>query len=164
MTKADIDFSKVTPVRHPDDIKGDVEEDTALLKEMFTEASAYLRSFSWCTRILESYFGMGVGKIVALFLFKLLPAKEGVDEWVWVIVGDIPPAYITEEAPNPACALDGYIGEMTKWVEAVKTGKPVDELIPVNVEPTAEWAELLERRLKFLDKEILAYYAADITK
>jgi hypothetical protein len=164
VTTADIDFSKVTSVRHPEDIEGEDDEDTALLKEMFSVASAYLSSFKWCSRIEESYIGIGVGKVVAVFLFRLLPAQEGVDEWVWVVVGDIPPAYITNGTPNPACALDAYIYQMSRWVEAVKAGKSVDELIPVNVEPTMEWAELLERRLAFLDKEILAYYADDIEK
>lgn len=59
--------------------------------------------------------------------------------WIWVIVGDLPPAYITtENNANPACALDGYITEMKEWVEAVRMGKPTSERIPVNAPPTFE--------------------------
>jgi hypothetical protein len=73
-----------------------------------------------------------------------------------VIVGDLPPAYITvERVPNPASALDSYLGEMAAWVEAVRAGQPVDELIPVEttgggelLEPTAEHAEMLDTRLQ----------------
>ena len=53
------------------------------------------------------------------------------DEWVWVIVGEVPPAYITiDDAPNPACAVDGYIGAMREWAAAVRSGESTDGLVP----------------------------------
>jgi len=98
-------------------------------------------------------------------LTRIEPARDGIDEWVWVIVGDVPPAYITaEDAPNPACALDGYIGAMDGWVRAVLTGGSVDGLIPVNVSPSPENAKRLEARLRFLDGEILARYKNDLSQ
>ncbi len=79
------------------------------------------------------------------------------------VVGDLPPAYITtEDAPNPATALDGYIGAMDDWVKAAKAGQSVADLIPVNVSPTVENAKRLESRLRFLDKEVLAHCAEDL--
>jgi hypothetical protein len=82
---------------------------------------------------------------------------------VWVIVGDVPPAYITvEDAPNPATALDAYIGAMQEWVDAARAGGSVADLIPVNVPPTVENAERLGRRLQFIDEEILSQYADDL--
>jgi hypothetical protein len=47
--------------------------------------------------------------------------------------------------------LDAYIGEMETWVRAARSGESVSGLIPVNVPPTTENAEALERRLKMLD-------------
>jgi hypothetical protein len=42
---------------------------------------------------------------VVVFLFEIIPSREDVDDKVWLIVGDLPPAYITaEDAPNPAAA------------------------------------------------------------
>lgn len=157
---ANVDFSKVTPAPH---LRGDSEEDTALLHGLLKEAEGYLCSFEWCQRIIDSYFGIGVGGVVAVFLFKIEPVGEGIDEWIWAVVGDLPPAYITiDEAPNPACALDGYIGAMQEWVEAVEHGLTVTELIPVNVPPTKENAARLKTRLEFLDKKILSEYARDL--
>jgi hypothetical protein len=157
-----VDLTKVVPAAH---LKGENDEDTHLLTQMLTEATNYLSAFQWCKRIVESFFGIGVGGIMAVFLFRIKPSSEHVDEWMWVIVGDLPPAYITvDSAPNPACALDAYIGAMEEWVEAADSGRPVDNLIPVNIAPTSENARKLQRRLKFLDEEILSKYSADLVK
>jgi len=44
---------------------------------------------------------------------------------------------------------------MRGWVDAAKNGEPVDDLIPVNVPPTPEWAEELDSRLNFISKKNL---------
>lgn len=76
------------------------------------------------------------------------------DEWIWILVGDLPPAYITcEESPNPASALDAYIGAMDEWVNAAKNGISTNGLIPANVAPTPENAEALQKSWFFLMKE-----------
>jgi hypothetical protein len=86
-----------------------------------------------------------------------------VDQWIWVIVGDLPPAYLTtDECPNPATALDGYIGAMLEWVDAAQKGKSVAELIPVNVPATKKHAKMLKTRLEFLDERILSEYQDDL--
>jgi hypothetical protein len=131
---------------------------------MCDEAKRYLGSFPWCGEILESYFGLGIGGIVAVFLFRYVPTQEGADPWVWVVVGDLPSAYIaTDRAPNAACALDAYVGAMTEWIRAVHKGACVDNLIPVNVTPNIENASRLESRLCFLDREVLAFYKTDLS-
>ncbi len=115
---------------------------------MFQEAKEFLSSSTWCERIEESFFGFGYAGIVAVFLFRIVPARPGVDDWLWVVVGDLPPAYlVTEGNLTPDLAIDGYICEMSKWVQAAKEGRPVDHLIPVNVPATQENAEALEGRL-----------------
>jgi len=60
-----------------------------------------------------------------------------------------------DDNPTAADALDAYCLEMELWVEAVKGGKSVENLIPVNVAPTLENAEQLGGRLVFLRSEIL---------
>lgn len=155
-----INFSKVEPL---ESIKGEDQDETRELKGLAERARKYLEAFSWCEGIKKGYFGIGVDGIVAVFLFNIIPNAEGVDDWVWVIVGDLPPAYISvDDSPNPAAALDSYIGAMQQWVEAAKTGRSVDELIPVNVPPTKDNALQLESRLGFIDREILVDYAEDL--
>src|SRR5262245_29472793 len=126
------DLSRVSP-----DIKGESPEETTGIQSLFNDARDYLEAFSWCARIREAYLGIAIAGVVGTFLFRIEPVGQGVDEWIWVVVGDLPPAYIAlENAPNPACALDAYIGEMEKWVAAAKAGESVNDLIPVNVPPT----------------------------
>lgn len=151
---------RVVPVSH---MAGEDAEDTELLKGLLAEAESYLASFDWCERLEEAYFGLGVGGIVAVFLFRVRPARPDVDDWLWVIVGDLPPAYlVTDSAPNAACALEGYLGLMQEWVEAVRTGRPLEDLIPVNVPPTVEWATELKGRLEFLRDNVLSKYTSDL--
>ena len=97
---------------------------------------------------------IGVAYILVVFLFEIVHARRESDDKVWVIVGDLPSAYIMpEDSPNPATALDSYIGAMEQWVAAAKIGGNVEELIPVNVPATRKMAKV-ESRLRFLDKEI----------
>ncbi len=145
-------------------MKGEDQDETTQLHELLEEATNYLKAFPWVRGIKAAYLGIGVSRIVGVFLFEIIPSRRDVDDKVWVIVGDLPPAYITaEESPNPAAALDAYIGAMEQWVEAAKAGRTVEDLIPVNVPPTAENAARLESRLRFLDQEILSKYADDLT-
>ncbi len=125
-------------------------------KDTHRRARQFLQSFKWVAAIDEEYLGAAIENIVCIFLFKITPARAGVDSWIWVVVGDIPPAYLTcDECKTPYEALDGYIGAMEQWVIAARAGKSVERLIPVNVPPTAKNAEMLGSRLKFLGEKVL---------
>lgn len=157
-----IDINKIVQL---DQMKGDGDEDTALLFEMSKSAMSYIENFKWCIKVKNSYFGLGVGGIVAVFLFEIITNMVEEELNVWVIVGDIPPLYITtEDAPNPACALDSYIGAMEEWVEAVLKGKSVKNLAPVNEKASVENAKMLKSRLEFIDNKILVDYKDDLVK
>jgi hypothetical protein len=135
------------------DIAGDTPEETAFLLDLADEAKKYLTSFRWCRSIREMYFGDGIGKIVGLFLCRIVPSAEGIDEWLWVIVGDVPPAYlVTDKCKNPAQALDAYTEEMSRWIELARDGKSSNRVISVNVPATPEWAEHLRVRLELVGK------------
>jgi hypothetical protein len=141
---------------------GEDPEDTRLLKSMAVDAEEYLRAFAWCQSVEERYFGAGVGGIVAIFLFGIVPDRARVDEWLWVVVGDLPSAYlVTDDCKLPSEALEGYIAEMRKWVRLAKAGRTSPAVIPVNVPATAEWAKELEGRLSFLEKNILPRFRDD---
>jgi hypothetical protein len=141
-------------------MSGDDEQDTALLREHFTEACEYLLSFDWCVSIVDSYFGDGVGGIAAAFLFRILPARTGIDEWLWVVVGDFPPAYfVTEDIKSPHDALTAYILHRSTWVEAVLGGRILQgDVMPVSADRTREVAEALSKRLKILSEQVLPYF------
>ena len=152
-TKSSIPVTGVVPL---DQMAGDDEEDTALLREMAESAENCLKSFSWCLAVRDSFFGAGIGKIIAVFLFRISPARHDIDEWLWVVVGDMPPAYlVTECCKTPSEAIEAYIEEMSKWVEHARRGQESAEVIPVNVPATPEWAENLNKRLETLRATIL---------
>lgn len=160
MTKASPDLSKVIEWSK---YISSAPEDVAEVNSLYLEAREFLEFYDWCLTIKGSFVGIAYPGIVAVFLFEITPSRPDVDEWIWVIVGDLPPAYLTtDECPNPATALDGYIGAMLEWVNAVQNGISVADLIPVNVPATKANAAALQTRLDFLDERILSEYKNDL--
>lgn len=144
------DLSKVVSVK---DYRPPEGEDFASIAQA---ARDFLLFYNWCGEILQEYVGAHYPGIISMFLFKISPTRSDVDDWVWIIVGDLPPAYLTcDLCPDPTGALEGYIGEMQAWVEAAEHGNSVADLIPVNVPATPERAHLLRSRLRFLYHRIL---------
>lgn len=147
-----IRFECVVPI---DRMCGDDDEDTALLQSQFAQAQAYLSSFGWCRRLREAWFGMGVGGVAAVFLVQI-DALGTVDEWLWLVVGDIPSCYlVADQASTPTEALRMYCKLMEEWVSAVRSKHSLDDVFPVDAEPTLENAELLARRLRFIREFLL---------
>ena len=126
------------------------------LGELELQAANFIRSFAWSGELLELYEGFQEPEIIGVFLVHLRPAAPNVDEWLWIVVGDLPPAYLVADGyPTWKMALAGYVEEMQRWVDATKAGRPVDELIRVNTPPTREYAEMLESRLRTLQETLL---------
>lgn len=127
-----------------------------MLFRMAQEAKEFIESFEWCRGVNHQFFGLGIGGVIGAFLLNITPARPEVDDWLWVIVGDLPPAYIvTDDAPTAIEAVEAYILEMRDWAEAAKAGNPVDDLIPVNVPATPAYGEELEHRLIFIEENLL---------
>lgn len=121
-------------------------------------ARQYLLRHVWVAEIEQEYLGGGLDGIVFIFLFKIRPARAGVDSWIWVVIGDVPPAYLTcDECKTPYEAMDGYIGAMEQWVAAAREGESVENVIPVNAAATPANAENLAGRLEFLEREIMPH-------
>ncbi len=155
-----IDFTKVVKI---DLYRNSLSDDRDDFDQILIEAKSELNFYDWCSEILESYIGMFYAGVVGVFLFKIKPTSDEVDEWFWVIVGDLPPLYLTcDDSPNAACALDSYIGAMQEWVEAAENGHSVSDLVPVNVPATIDNARVLKTRLTMLDEKVLNQYQEDL--
>jgi hypothetical protein len=152
----DICSINVDTMKPADSIEGEDGTDTKLLREMAADAHDFISSQQWCERIDHQYLAYGIGGVVAVFLVVITPRSEDIDKCLWVIVGDLPPAYIvTDDNPTARDALDAYCCEMESWVEAVDGGANVEDLIPVDAPATRESARQLEGRLGFLRQKVL---------
>jgi hypothetical protein len=121
------------------------------------EAVRFLETHPWCVRVRSGELAFAVAGVVGVFKMSCEPTRPDVDSVLWVITGDLPPAYlVTDDAPDWQSALAAYVSEMRKWVAAVRDGASTADAIPVNVAPTAEHAELLDSRLDFIERELVA--------
>ncbi len=129
---------------------------------MARSAAQFLRGHSWCVDIRRGSLDIGWEGIVAVFLFEIDPAQAEIDSSMWVIVGDLPAAYICNDNPNGASALNAYVKGMQRWIDAVRVGGDVSELMPMNTAPTREHADQLQSRLDFIRNELLPSHESDI--
>jgi len=151
-----VDRSKLQPTT---EMRGEDHDETLELHATLQAARDYLVSFTWCAGIEEEYFGLGIGGIVGVFLFRIRPVGS-IDEWLWVIAGDLPSAYVvTDSTPSSTRALEVYCELMEDWVRAVRHGGDLREVFPVMAEPTSANADLLEKRLVFLREKIIPAFA-----
>lgn len=150
---SDLPVSGVVPVS---EMAGEDEDETERLRRMEKDARDFITQFEWCKGIREFYFGAGIGNVVAVFLAHILPTKPSVDEYLWIVVGDLPSAYlVTDDCPRPKEALEGYIWEMQKWIDLAKQGCASKDVIPVDVPTTSEWVDTLQSRLDALEQQII---------
>jgi len=141
------------------EMKGEDEQETKELFEMLNIANDYLRSFDWCSEVERTFIGIGIGKVIAVFLFGLKKKKD-VDDWLWVVVGDVPSAYLVlDEASDAVSALKVYCRVMEDWVIAVKTKSDLSKVFPVNVPADAKYAEMLQKRIDFIREKIIPEFS-----
>ena len=125
-------------------------------EDLVSKMNAFLGTFSWAKQTGNMWVGLSIPQVIGLYLVELDAVSDDIDRYVWVTVGDIPPAYISSGyAASPRKALQGYLAETEAWVNAVEKGEAIDELIPVNGAPTKDNAKALKSRLSFLEESIL---------
>jgi hypothetical protein len=134
------------------------------VQELATRARSFVEGFAWCERVTGCSVGFAIAGVLGVFRVELIPAQErGADPTVWVVVGDVPPAYLVfEEGDSWQDALRGYAEEMQRWVDAVRAGESRDDVIPVNVPPTEEHADMLASRLKFIRDQLVTVDRASL--
>lgn len=152
----DPDFRALVPVEQ---MVGEDDEETAQLQAMLEEARGYLLSFRWCKAISQEFFGLGIGGVVAVFLFEVDALPE-VDTTLWVVVGDLPSAYlVTDQADDPRDALHVYCALMEEWVRAVRARESLADVFPIEAQATEQNANRLEKRIAFLRNEVIPHFS-----
>ena len=134
----------------------EIEEIQSILS-LYYDAREYLESFDWCISMKKVWYDKdhGIYKKIGIFLFEIQPINDTVDNFIWVIVGDLPSAYLDKSITTGHDALKVYCELMQEWVDNVKNGKSLNECYPVPVDPTFENADLLSKRISFIRRELL---------
>jgi hypothetical protein len=143
-------------------ISGDSPEDTRSLKDMAKGAREYISSFSWCPPIKELFLARGVGDVVAAFVVHFTQRIRDRDEFLWVIVGDLPSAFLViDRCKTAGQALQAYCDLMQEWSNAVLEHRELSGIFPVQAQPTAENATLLEKRVRVLRERIIPLFTSE---
>lgn len=149
------DFLHVVPAAQ---MRGEDEAETRLLHEMLQEAISYVEDQSWARSVHEVYYGGGVGGVIGTFLFHFESPIHETDEWLWVICGDLPTAYLVcDAARTGADAVELYCHLMQEWVNAVETESGFGDVFPVNTDPTRENASQLQTRIDSLREQVVPW-------
>ena len=102
------------------------------------------------------YLGYGIGGVIAVFQLEFKHKIADTDQRLWIIVGDLPSAYVVVEPQDSAQkAIERYCEVMDGWIAAVLSLGDFSDVFPVNAPRTAENAELLRLRLDYLRAEII---------
>jgi hypothetical protein len=137
----------------------DIPSNTEFYSEvllLIEEATKYLKSFVWCKKIKDCFLYTNIGRAFCIFLFEIENTQSSEDNFLWVIVGDIPSMYLDTQGPKTTKeVIELYIGLAEDWIENVRKYKAVDNCYPFDAEPTIEMAELLQRKISFMGGTLL---------
>lgn len=124
--------------------------------DLAAEARQFLSSHPWCVSVQRVAMRFTIPEYLGVFLCTFIPREPEVDTQLWVVVGDLPSAYLAyEETHTWQDALAGYVGEMRRWIEAVRTGASLDDVIPVEYPATRQVADMLQWRLDYIQTELV---------
>lgn len=126
-------------------------ENEVELSVLILKAKNYLAMQKWSNEILSGWLSMYWEGVLAVFIFKISPLNSDIDDYVWIVVGDLPTAYIdVESAKNTKDVLECYVFIMSDWVENLLAGNSLEESYPVEVPPTKKYGEMLKGRLDII--------------
>jgi hypothetical protein len=128
------------------------QTDRTLLSDLRSKLDRYLLEFRWVDEVQAVWWGTGVPPLVGVCLVRIVTASD-VDDFLWVIVGDLPSAYLVlDDLPTPQDAALCYLDHMKHWVDGVRNGADLGECMPVDVDATTANALLLQKRIDLLGK------------
>lgn len=124
---------------------------------LYEEAKSFLNNHKWCKKVEKGWYDEDFSILdkLGVFLFKIAPTHDDVDNHIWIIVGDLPSLYLDASVETGKQALEKYCELMSEWVDNVLKGQPLEESYLVEVEPSEENAELLKKRIAFIRRDLL---------
>jgi hypothetical protein len=143
-------------------------ENSAAYEQLAADARRFLLAQGWCPGVRCVYFAEGF-EHVAVFYCELVTSPGNPTD-CWVVIGDLPPAYLSTELCKTAIeALIGYVTEMLNVVDAFEKGDDVSELIPLltkdtflPLELTPDVMYMLADRLRFILTRVLPLFPDEL--
>jgi hypothetical protein len=132
----------------------EIEEFQCIL-DLYNKSKRYLENFDWCKRVIKGWYDFGIYDKLGVFLFNIEPAKENVDNYIWIISGDLPTVYLDKSIKTGIEALTVYCDLMSEWAENVINGRSLEGCYPIPVEHTIENAEILVNRVNFIKENFI---------
>ena len=125
------------------DLQGISPYETSVLQRYRQRARLFLEGFAWCSDLRAERFAAGAAGIAALFAMEVL-VKGTTREWLWVIAGELPSAYVPlVGAPGASQAMGAYCELIERWIDDRERG-------PCSLEATAASPRHLESQLRVL--------------
>jgi len=87
-----VDFTQLVSEH---EILGEDEEETLQLRRLLSDARHFVGEFPWCESVREAFLGFGIDGLVGVVLVRIQPGSDGIDEWLWIVVGDLPPSCVS---------------------------------------------------------------------
>lgn len=82
-----------------------------------SQAEQFLGALRWCRRIVESELAWASAGLFGVFRIRIDPAREDIDPVVWVITGDLPPAYLAYD-PHDTWQAETAMGLLVQHARA----------------------------------------------
>jgi hypothetical protein len=124
--------------------------------KMNDQARVYIEGFRWCKEVRDSVLYLNLGSTLCIFLFEIENFASSEDNFLWIMVGDIPAMYLDVYGSKTTIeVLRRYNALAKDWISNVERGLSVDDCYPFNVEPTMEMADMLKKRVDFIEKTII---------
>lgn len=142
-------------------LRGETERETQLLAEYAQRARMLLEGFAWCTGVRQLLYGVGAGGVIAVFFADVL-VKGKVREWLWVVTGDLPAAYLPEDAAaTPCAALAAYCEGVAAWAEAVQRQELGPRHLALAIEASPEVARDVAAKVATVRRWVLPILCAE---
>jgi hypothetical protein len=123
---------------------------------LIKESKEYLLSHKWCKSINKGWLFINIGYAVNVFLYNIENEQSPEDDFLWVIVGDLPPIFLdTHNVKSTKEAVQMYVDLADDWVDHVESRQSLDECFPFDVTSTSELVGRFKERVRLLQNSIL---------
>ncbi|TCC96774.1 hypothetical protein EZ449_22140 [Pedobacter frigidisoli] len=121
-----------------------------------TKAESYLQSFDWCGAIIDSELYSNLGKILCIFLFEIINNQRKEDNYVWVVVGDVPSMYLDIYGPKSTHeVLENYVSLSRDWIYGVENNLNMTDFYPFKEPKSLELARMLRSRTDRIENSVI---------